>query len=90
MAKIVIDTESEEARGYIAYLLWCADNGSVAGARTNYDLWRKYESAADAFLRDLKEPMSTAVFTPVPDGLGLMVATGYRDSYEGLTTIEDD
>lgn len=84
MSRVVIDTESEEAREYIAYLLWCADHGSKPGARSDKNLWATYLSAADEFMEKLVNPVSTTIYAPINPTDTQMTRVNYRSSYVGI------
>lgn len=89
MAKVLIDTESTEARDYIAYLLWSADNGSKPGARSDRALWAKYDFAAGLFLENLVNHVPTTVYAPISETSHTLNRVGYRESHAGIEVIEE-
>lgn len=89
MAKIIIDTESDEALEYFAYLLWQADNGSVAGARTNSQEWAKYRFEAGLLFEGLTHPIPTTVYEAAVTGTTSMRRSSFRETYEGIAVLEE-
>lgn len=87
MAKVIIDTESEEAREYFAYLLWYADNGSKPGARTNKRDWSRYTASAGEFLENLAIPIPTTVYAPASSESTEMNRVDFREAYAGIETV---
>jgi len=89
MSKVIIDTESQEAREYIAYLLWCADHGSKPGARSDKVLWAQYDAAAGEFLEKLVKPVPTTVYAQVSPNDTQMARVHYRSTYTGIEAVEE-